>query len=140
MTSTESLIAQAVPVEALAAWVSANVASASGPLVVDHLSGGSSNLTFRVRDDANDWVLRRPPLGRLLVFDPDAVGLRSRFDPVAQSGHHGLKLGDADPLWPVCHGDTLGAIVDVDPVHPGHRFQSGLDVTDTSGTARSSTP
>jgi aminoglycoside phosphotransferase (APT) family kinase protein len=71
MTSTESLIAQAVPVEALAAWVSANVASASGPLVVDHLSGGSSNLTFRVRDDANDWVLRRPPLGRLLATAND---------------------------------------------------------------------
>jgi len=64
-------VAEAVPVEALQAWVDANVESASGPLVVDHLSGGSSNLTFRVRDDVNDWVLRRPPLGRLLATAND---------------------------------------------------------------------
>ena len=64
-------VAEAVPVEALAAWVGANVEGASGPLTVTHLSGGSSNLTFRVRDDANDWVLRRPPLGRLLATAND---------------------------------------------------------------------
>nr|WP_249420044.1 phosphotransferase family protein [Rhabdothermincola salaria] len=55
----------------MTAWVRANVPEASGPLVIDHLSGGSSNLTFRVRDDANDWVLRRPPLGRLLATAND---------------------------------------------------------------------
>jgi len=64
-------VAEAVPTEALAAWVAANVEGASGPLSVSHLSGGSSNLTFRVRDDANDWVLRRPPLGRLLATAND---------------------------------------------------------------------
>ncbi len=64
-------VAEAVPVEALQGWVDANVEGASGPLVVSHLSGGSSNLTFRVRDDANDWVLRRPPLGRLLATAND---------------------------------------------------------------------
>jgi aminoglycoside phosphotransferase (APT) family kinase protein len=64
-------VAEAVPVEQLAAWVTANVEGASGPLTVTHLSGGSSNLTFRVRDDANDWVLRRPPLGRLLATAND---------------------------------------------------------------------
>lgn len=64
-------VAEAVPVEALAAWVGANVEGASGPLTVSHLSGGSSNLTFRVRDDLNDWVLRRPPLGRLLATAND---------------------------------------------------------------------
>jgi len=64
-------VAEAIPVEALQAWVDANVEGASGPLVVSHLSGGSSNLTFRVRDDVNDWVLRRPPLGRLLATAND---------------------------------------------------------------------
>jgi aminoglycoside phosphotransferase (APT) family kinase protein len=64
-------VTEAVPVEALAAWVGANVEGASGPLTVSHLSGGSSNLTFRVRDDVNDWVLRRPPLGRLLATAND---------------------------------------------------------------------
>jgi aminoglycoside phosphotransferase (APT) family kinase protein len=64
-------VAEAVPVEALSTWITANVSSASGPVVVSHLSGGSSNLTFRVRDDANDWVLRRPPMGRLLATAND---------------------------------------------------------------------
>jgi aminoglycoside phosphotransferase (APT) family kinase protein len=64
-------VAEAVPIDALAAWVGANVPGASGPLTVSHLSGGSSNLTFRVRDEANDWVLRRPPLGRLLATAND---------------------------------------------------------------------
>ena len=64
-------VAEAVPVEALSAWITANVPSASGPVAVSHLSGGSSNLTFRVRDDANDWVLRRPPMGRLLATAND---------------------------------------------------------------------
>jgi aminoglycoside phosphotransferase (APT) family kinase protein len=64
-------VEEAVPAEALSAWVAANVPGASGPLRLDHLSGGSSNLTFRVHDDANDWVLRRPPLGRLLATAND---------------------------------------------------------------------
>lgn len=64
-------VAAAVPVAALEAWIGANVAGASGPIVVSHLSGGSSNLTFRVRDDANDWVLRRPPVGAFLATAND---------------------------------------------------------------------
>lgn len=50
----------------LAAWISDNVCAITGPLRVDQLSGGASNLTFRVRDDVNDWVLRRPPMRRAL--------------------------------------------------------------------------
>ena len=64
-------VAQAVPVAGLQAWVESNVAGAIGTLVVSHLSGGSSNLTFRVRDDVNDWVLRRPPLGAFLATAND---------------------------------------------------------------------
>src|SRR6185312_10680612 len=33
--------------------------------------GGSSNLTFRVRDGAHDWVLRRPPLRHVLATAHD---------------------------------------------------------------------
>lgn len=71
MTATDDLVAEAVPVERLAPWVAAHVPAAAGTLHVEHLSGGSSNLTFRVRDDANDWVLRRPPLGRVLATAND---------------------------------------------------------------------
>jgi aminoglycoside phosphotransferase (APT) family kinase protein len=66
----------AVPTEPLAAWLSAHVpgAEATGagaPVRVEHLSGGSSNLTFRVRCGAGDWVLRRPPLGPVLATAHD---------------------------------------------------------------------
>ena len=33
-------VAEAVPVEALSAWITANVPAASGPVTVSHLSGG----------------------------------------------------------------------------------------------------
>ena len=85
-------VAEAVPLGPLAAWIADNVASASGPVNVTHLSGGSSNLTFRVRDDANDWVLRRPPLGAFLATANDMgrefrvqTGLRDSDVPVAST-------------------------------------------------------
>jgi aminoglycoside phosphotransferase (APT) family kinase protein len=37
-----------------------------GPLVAESLSGGRSNLTYRLSDGTSDWVLRRPPLGHVL--------------------------------------------------------------------------
>ena len=68
---TPEQVAAAVPVEELGDWIARNVPGASGAISVDHLSGGSSNLTFRVRDDANDWVLRRPPVGAFLATAND---------------------------------------------------------------------
>lgn len=64
-------VAEAVPVEAIHTWISANVPESHGTLRVSHLSGGSSNLTFRVQDDVNDWVLRRPPIGAFLATAND---------------------------------------------------------------------
>jgi aminoglycoside phosphotransferase (APT) family kinase protein len=60
----------------LAAWLAEHVpaaasASAGGRLTVDQLSGGASNLTFRVRVGDNDWVLRRPPLSHVLATAND---------------------------------------------------------------------
>ena len=85
-------VAEAVPTDALSQWITANVASARGPIDVTHLSGGSSNLTFRVRDDANDWVLRRPPVGAFLATANDMgreyrvqTGLRTTDVPVPQT-------------------------------------------------------
>jgi aminoglycoside phosphotransferase (APT) family kinase protein len=47
--------------------------SAQGPLVVELISGGRSNLTYRVSDGNNRWVLRRPPLGLVLHTAHDMV-------------------------------------------------------------------
>src|SRR5689334_6096581 len=38
----------------------------AGPLRVSLLSGGRSNLTYRLASGDEQWVLRRPPLGHVL--------------------------------------------------------------------------
>ena len=42
-----------------------------GPLQVDLLSGGRSNLTYLLTDGRDRWVLRRPPLGHVLATAHD---------------------------------------------------------------------
>jgi aminoglycoside phosphotransferase (APT) family kinase protein len=64
-------VTQAVPSERLGPWLAANVPGAGADIRVDQLAGGSSNLTFRVRDDNHDWVLRRPPLRGVLATAHD---------------------------------------------------------------------
>jgi aminoglycoside phosphotransferase (APT) family kinase protein len=97
-------VEEAVPAAALSAWVSANAPGASGPLRIDHLSGGSSNLTFRVRDDANDWVLRRPPLGRLLATAND-MGR----EYTVQRALVGTPVPVAEPVASCEDADVIGA-------------------------------
>ncbi|WTW97277.1 phosphotransferase family protein [Streptomycetaceae bacterium NBC_01309] len=51
-----------VPPRRLAEWVAkAGLVDAEAPLTVTQLSGGASNLTYRVTGGGRDWVLRRPP-------------------------------------------------------------------------------
>jgi len=48
-------------------WFEENAGDVTLPLSFERISGGRSNLTFTVRDDANRaWALRRPPLGKRL--------------------------------------------------------------------------
>src|SRR5829696_1036587 len=49
--------------EGVEAWFAAHVDSYEPPLEFDRITGGRSNLTYRVTDQAQgQWVLRRPPL------------------------------------------------------------------------------
>jgi len=49
------------------AWFAEQVDGAELPLSFERISGGHSNLTYRVSDaTGSDWALRRPPLGRRL--------------------------------------------------------------------------
>ena len=43
----------------------------AGPLRAELIAGGRSNLTYVVTDGANEWVLRRPPLGHVLATAHD---------------------------------------------------------------------
>jgi aminoglycoside phosphotransferase (APT) family kinase protein len=59
--------------ERLHGWLEHEGLAPVGELRVDQLSGGSSNLTFRVWDDVHDWVLRRPPEQGVLPTAHDVV-------------------------------------------------------------------
>lgn len=44
---------------------------AEGPLSAELVTGGKSNLTYRLTDGTRRWVLRRPPLGHVLATAHD---------------------------------------------------------------------
>jgi aminoglycoside phosphotransferase (APT) family kinase protein len=55
-------------------WFAERVEGAQGPLGFERISGGHSNLTYRVTDAAGkSWALRRPPLGKRLGSAHDMV-------------------------------------------------------------------
>jgi aminoglycoside phosphotransferase (APT) family kinase protein len=56
----------------VSAWFEANVAGVRPPLRFELITGGHSNLTYRVDDAAGSrYVLRRPPLGAVLATAHD---------------------------------------------------------------------
>jgi aminoglycoside phosphotransferase (APT) family kinase protein len=44
-------------------WLARQDPTLTGPLQVTQFPGGASNLTYLVRQDGREWVLRRPPFG-----------------------------------------------------------------------------
>ena len=59
---------------ALARWIDAErpgVLDTSGPLTATLITGGKSNLTYRVSDGAREIIARRPPLGHVLATAHD---------------------------------------------------------------------
>ncbi len=53
-------------------WFAGNVAGVTAPLAFSRIEGGHSNLTYLVQDAAGSrYVLRRPPLGKLLATAHD---------------------------------------------------------------------
>ncbi len=71
----------AVPAAALTDWLRTAVPEipVDGPVQVSRISGGHSNLTFRIVDAAGGaWALRRPPMGMVLATAHD-MGREWRF-------------------------------------------------------------
>jgi len=59
---------------AVTAWLVEHTATAQPPFEFELITGGHSNLTYRVTDAAGaKWVLRRPPLGNILAGAHDMV-------------------------------------------------------------------
>jgi aminoglycoside phosphotransferase (APT) family kinase protein len=78
LVDVDERVSEAVPAEPFRSWLRDTVPEASNDVVVERLSGGASNLTFRVRvgadgaaDGGHEWVLRRPPLGQVLATAND---------------------------------------------------------------------
>jgi aminoglycoside phosphotransferase (APT) family kinase protein len=57
---------QGIDTEGVAKFFAAHVEAGDVPLAFSFLSGGRSNLTYRVEGGGHTWVLRRPPLGHVL--------------------------------------------------------------------------
>jgi len=55
-----------IDAERVAKFFAAHVEGGDAPLRFSFLSGGRSNLTYRVEGGGRTWVLRRPPLGHVL--------------------------------------------------------------------------
>src|SRR5215208_5987326 len=73
----------------------------SGELRAELISGGRSNLTFLIFDDASRWVLRRPPLHGLTPSAHDmareykvVAALRDTPVPVARA----VTMGNDDTI------------------------------------------
>jgi aminoglycoside phosphotransferase (APT) family kinase protein len=61
-----------IDAERVTTWFRQNVPQLAAPLTFETISGGHSNLTYRVDDAAGRrWVLRRPPLGHVLATAHD---------------------------------------------------------------------
>lgn len=75
-----------------------------GSLSADVITGGRSNLTFRVQDQSSAWVLRRPPLAGLTPSAHD-VGREFRIC----SALFGSPVPVARPVFHDVNGTILGA-------------------------------
>jgi aminoglycoside phosphotransferase (APT) family kinase protein len=125
---------------AIAGWFEQLGLAVTGPLRFERIGLGQSNLTYLVRDASDqEWVLRRPPLGTLLVSAHD-VGREARILAALQDtavptpGVYGLTRDDADvPLLLMEFVD--GLVVDRMPIAealtPPHRRQIGLSLPRT---------
>ena len=132
----------AVPAEALAEWFRAEVPGvAGGPLVVERISGGHSNLTYRVTDAAGSvWALRRPPTGMVLATAHD-MGREWRFvsalhptavpvaPPVALCTDPSV-IGAEFYVMGFVEGDVLGDEASGRRLHGEARRTAGLDAVD----------
>jgi aminoglycoside phosphotransferase (APT) family kinase protein len=124
------------------AWFAENVEGAQPPLAFERVSGGRSNLTYRVVDAAGrEWALRRPPLGRRLgsahdmgrefrvisalqdteVPVPPAVAL---CEDEAVNGAPFYVMGFVD-------GVVVRSRADGEPLDESRRRALGLEVADT---------
>ncbi|GAA3240084.1 phosphotransferase family protein [Pseudonocardia petroleophila] len=132
----------AVPAAPLAEWFRGAVPGvADGPLTVTRISGGHSNLTYRITDAAGAaWALRRPPTGMVLATAHD-MGREWRFlvaladtpvpvaEPVALCRDPDV-IGAEFYVMGFVDGDVLGDEASGHRLAPDARYAAGIDAID----------
>ncbi|MGW1926493.1 phosphotransferase family protein [Streptomyces massasporeus] len=105
-------------------WFTETVPTArAGMLTATLITGGKSNLTYRLTDGASHWILRRPPLGHILATAHDmgreyAVMAALADTPVPVPAMHGLCLDTG----------VLGAEFYVMEAVPGRPYRTAADL------------
>jgi len=75
-----------IHIDRVTAWLDDNIDGISGPYDFDLITGGRSNLTYKVTDAAGEvFVLRRPPTGNVLASAHDMVREHTIISAVGQT-------------------------------------------------------
>jgi len=115
----------------VSAWLAANVAGARAPFDFELITGGHSNLTYKVTDAAGElFVLRRPPLGAVLATAHD-MGREHKI--IAALGRH--TNVPVAPALGLCEDDAVNGA----PFYM-MKFVQGHVITDATTVSRLFTP
>ena len=109
---------QGLDLPRLQAYVDEHVPG-TGTLSAELLTGGRSNLTYRLTDGDATWVLRRPPLGGLT---PSAHDMRREYTVVAAL--HGTGVPVARPIVQSDDLSVIGAPFAIVEFVPGRTLQT----------------
>ncbi|MFI5316843.1 MAG: phosphotransferase family protein [Myxococcota bacterium] len=108
-------------------WLAANVAGATPPFEFALITGGHSNLTYKVTDAAGElFVLRRPPLGAVLATAHD-MGREHKI--IAAVGRH--TAVPVAPALGLCQDNEVNGA----PFYV-MKFVAGHVITDATTVAR----
>jgi aminoglycoside phosphotransferase (APT) family kinase protein len=122
-----------LPVERLAAYLKQNLPDFSGPLTVEQFPSGHSNLTYLLRLESDELVLRRPPFGNVVKTAHD-MGREYRV----LSGLSPIYPAAPKPYWYCTDESVLGAPFYIMERKRGVILRNDLppDFTVSSSTAR----
>ncbi|MGI5129759.1 phosphotransferase family protein [Pseudonocardia sp. CA-107938] len=123
MTATE---VEGLDLAALSGYFAAHVPGFAGQLTAELVSGGRSNLTYKLTDGRSTWILRRPPLGTLT---PSAHDMGREYRVVAALHGHGVPV--AAPVALV-DSDVIGVPCAVVAFVPGSVLRSEDDLASLS--------
>ncbi|MTB88142.1 phosphotransferase family protein [Aeromicrobium senzhongii] len=136
---------QLIATEPVARWIASLGIGAEGPIEFRRVGAGQSNLTFLVTDAVGHrWILRRPPLGKLLASAHDVErehrimsGLQGTGVPVPAI--HGFTKDPAVTDAPIMlmdfvDGRVLDSIEAIETVPQDSRRAIGLSLASTLGS------